>query len=168
LQGFLPCFFSSPNQIPAHPFFKAFLLYNLEIFGSKQSERIKKMNRVVHFEISADDLKRAVEFYSKVFDWKIEQWGSSDDYWLTIPPVKNARGIDGAITKRTLPPGSGTVITISVDNIETIVEKVKQAGGKQMTEIEEIPTIGLFCYCEDSESNHIGLIQISNYDTEGC
>jgi predicted enzyme related to lactoylglutathione lyase len=55
-----------------------------------------------------------------------------------------------------------------VDNIETIVEKVKQAGGKQMTEIEEIPTIGLFCYCEDSESNHIGLIQISNYDTEGC
>jgi uncharacterized protein len=126
------------------------------------------MNRVVHFEISADDLNRAVEFYSKVFDWKIEQWDSSDEYWLTIPPVKNARGIDGAIKKRTLPAGSGTVITISVDDITSRVEKLIQAGGKQVTEIEEIPTIGQFCYCEDSESNHIGLLEISNYDTEGC
>jgi hypothetical protein len=46
------------------------------------------MNRVVHFEISADNVARAVEFYSKVFDWKIEQWESSEEYWLTIPPIR--------------------------------------------------------------------------------
>jgi len=37
-----------------------------------------------------------------------------------------------------------------------------------VTEVEEIPTVGLFCYCEDTEGNHIGLLEISNYDTEGC
>lgn len=126
------------------------------------------MNRVVHFEISADNIARAVEFYSKVFDWKIEQWESSEEYWLTIPPSENARGIDGAITKRTLPPGSGTIITISVDHITQRLEKLIQAGGKQVTEVEEIPTIGKFCYCEDTEGNHIGLLEISNYNTEGC
>lgn len=126
------------------------------------------MNRVVHFEISADNVTRAVEFYSKVFDWKIEQWESSEEYWLTIPPTKKARGIDGAIKNRTLPAGSGTVITISVDSINQRLEKLIQAGGKQVTEVEEIPTVGLFCYCEDTEGNHIGLLEISNYNTEGC
>ena len=31
------------------------------------------MSRVVHFEIPADDPERAVEFYKKVFGWKIDK-----------------------------------------------------------------------------------------------
>jgi predicted enzyme related to lactoylglutathione lyase len=30
------------------------------------------MNRIVHFEIGADDIKRAVEFYREMFGWRIE------------------------------------------------------------------------------------------------
>jgi predicted enzyme related to lactoylglutathione lyase len=32
-----------------------------------------KLPKVVHFEIAADDLKRAVKFYEDVFNWKIEK-----------------------------------------------------------------------------------------------
>jgi len=32
------------------------------------------MNRVVHFEIKADNIKRAAKFYREVFDWKIEKY----------------------------------------------------------------------------------------------
>ena len=33
------------------------------------------MNRVVHFEIPADDLERAKRFYSQNFGWKLHQLG---------------------------------------------------------------------------------------------
>ncbi len=34
----------------------------------------KMPNRPVHFEIHADDPKRAMKFYTDVFGWKFEQW----------------------------------------------------------------------------------------------
>ena len=30
------------------------------------------MNRVMHFEIIADDPERLIKFYAKVFAWKVE------------------------------------------------------------------------------------------------
>ena len=33
------------------------------------------MDRVVHFEIPADDLERAKKFYSDNFGWKLNQLG---------------------------------------------------------------------------------------------
>jgi hypothetical protein len=36
------------------------------------------MARVVHFEIPADKPERAVAFYQKVFDWKIEKFPGND------------------------------------------------------------------------------------------
>jgi uncharacterized protein len=38
------------------------------------------LSRVIHFEISADDLKRASKFYGNVFSWKIEKWDTFE-YW---------------------------------------------------------------------------------------
>jgi hypothetical protein len=34
--------------------------------------------RVIHFEIPADDPRRAVKFYEKVFGWRIDKWGAID------------------------------------------------------------------------------------------
>ena len=33
------------------------------------------MSRVVHFEIQADDLAQAREFYGAVFGWQFQDWG---------------------------------------------------------------------------------------------
>ena len=32
------------------------------------------MDRVVHFEIQADNPERAIEFYKKVFGWNFQKW----------------------------------------------------------------------------------------------
>lgn len=32
-------------------------------------------NRVVHFEIQADDPERAVGFYTDIFGWEMIKWG---------------------------------------------------------------------------------------------
>ncbi|MFZ2188044.1 MAG: VOC family protein, partial [Candidatus Moraniibacteriota bacterium] len=31
------------------------------------------MNRIIHFEVQADDVARAKKFYEKAFGWKITQ-----------------------------------------------------------------------------------------------
>ena len=36
------------------------------------------MNRVVHFEIQAEEPERAAKFYNKIFGWTIEKWPGLD------------------------------------------------------------------------------------------
>ncbi|MCX6616302.1 MAG: VOC family protein, partial [Acidobacteria bacterium] len=40
------------------------------------------MPRVVHFEIAADNMERAAEFYEQVFGWKFQKWSGPQEYWL--------------------------------------------------------------------------------------
>ncbi len=115
------------------------------------------MPRVVHFEIPADSPARAVEFYKKVFGWDIQKWGD-EEYWLAATGKKDTPGIDGAIMDR-----NGTartvVNTIGVSNYEEFVAKVKHYGGTQVSEKQEIPNVGTFCYCKDTEGNLFGILE---------
>jgi uncharacterized protein len=115
------------------------------------------MPRVVHFEIPAKDTRRAVEFYRSVFDWKIDHWGGQMEYWLASTGEKGTPGIDGAIMDRTI--SKSTVNTIEVPSLDAYVEKIKKAGGLQCTPKTEIPGIGHFCYCEDTEGNLFGILE---------
>ena len=36
------------------------------------------MLRIVHFDISVSEPERAIEYYSKVFEWEIVKWGGAD------------------------------------------------------------------------------------------
>ena len=58
------------------------------------------MSRVVHFEIHADDPQRAVNFYQHIFDWQINKWEGTEDYWLITTGPDTEPGIDGAIVQR--------------------------------------------------------------------
>jgi uncharacterized protein len=117
------------------------------------------MGRVVHFEIGVDDPKRAIKFYEKIFGWKTQKWEEGDtDYWLIKTGETGEPGIDGALMQRMLnmPP---TVNTISVEDLKATVKKIKAAGGKPITEPNQIPNIGMFCYCVDTEGNVFGILQ---------
>ncbi len=115
------------------------------------------MPRVVHFEIPADDVSRAVAFYKKVFDWKLEKWQGPSEYWLATTGKKEEMGIDGALMDRSGP--KNVVNTIAVPSLEEYIKRVSAAGGKQVTPTSTIPEIGLFCYCTDTEGNWFGLLQ---------
>jgi len=61
-------------------------------------------NRVIHFEVQADDLERAKKFYQNVFGWKIEQMMKSEeggmDYWGVTTGADGTPGINGGMYKR--------------------------------------------------------------------
>jgi predicted enzyme related to lactoylglutathione lyase len=53
------------------------------------------MNRVIHFELAADNPERAIAFYGKTFGWKMVKGDGPADYWLimTGPEEGNPFGL---------------------------------------------------------------------------
>jgi hypothetical protein len=115
------------------------------------------MPRVVHFEINADKPERAAAFYKKTFGWKIKKWNGPMPYWMVTTGKKGEIGIDGGIMNRM--KKATTVNTIAVPSLNTYLQKVKKAGGKQVMKEETIPGVGQFAYCTDTEGNVFGLLQ---------
>lgn len=118
------------------------------------------MSRVVHFEIAANDVAKINNFYSKVFGWKIENWGGPMEYWLVSTGDEKQPGINGGIFKK---EGTQAIInTIGVDNVDEYMKKVENNGGKVTTPKNTIPGVGYFAYCEDVEGNKFGIMQSDN------
>jgi hypothetical protein len=115
------------------------------------------MGRVVHFEITADDTARAKKFY-EIFDWKINSSGMEGvEYWMA-KTGNDPMGIDGAIMPRSY-RSQPTIIWISVDDLDAMIEKVKSSGGKVLGEKQTIPGVGDTIYITDTEGNTVGLMQ---------
>ena len=114
------------------------------------------MPRVVHFEIPAKDPERAVEFYKKVFGWKIEKWDGPIDYWLVETGESGEPGINGAIHSA---ENFKTVVnTVGVESVDEYLEKVKQAGGRILIPKGPVPGVGYVAFAEDTEGNAFGII----------
>lgn len=125
-------------------------------------------NRVVHFEIEAKDLDRAKKFYSEAFGWKMETMPAQYGEYVVITTgdPKEPGGINGGLY--TINDKEKEVnayrCVIAVDDAEKSKADVKKAGGKILSENEkadDIPTVGLYLKCEDSEGNHFTLLQPS-------
>jgi predicted enzyme related to lactoylglutathione lyase len=119
-------------------------------------------NRVVHFDIYADDVERAIAFYQKVFGWTIQKvdWM---DYWL-IKTGEGEPGIDGGLGKRTNPttgdiPQFGYTCTVDVLDVNAVFEAALAAGGTEVHKPDTIPGVGYIAYVRDTEGNHVGLLQ---------
>lgn len=108
------------------------------------------MHRVYHFEINSDDPEKTAEFYSEVFGWTInKKWAGDEDYWLVHTGPSDERGINGGIKKRALPKPA-MVNCIEVRNIDHMIKKVVEKGGKLLEKIT-IPATGYLAYCQDPE-----------------
>jgi uncharacterized protein len=126
-------------------------------YGSGRENGID-MGRVTWFEIHADDVKRANEFYKKVFGWKMDQYGDPKmEYYLAKTGDEKKPGIDGAIMKRIGP--NSVWITADVDDIDKAMKLVEKSGGMLMRPKMEIPNMGWVAYCVDTEGNVFGLHQ---------
>ena len=119
------------------------------------------MDRVVHFEIPADDLNRAKKFYATTFGWKLEDYPEMD-YVMAVTTEKQESGqrfgaINGGLTK-----SSGIVkkpsFAIEVDDIDTALENVKKNGGKIIREKMAVEK-DTMAYFEDTEGNMLSVWQ---------
>ena len=122
------------------------------------------MDKVVHFEIPADDLGRAKEFYSRVFGWKIEKAPVPGvDYYMVYTTEVDPRhmpktpgAINGGMTAR-VTPGETPVIVVNVKSVDQALEMVKKAGGKVAMPKIDMANMGFSARVSDTEGNVIGV-----------
>ena len=125
------------------------------------------MNPIVHFEIPYLDRQRIATFYESAFSWKIEMLGEDmGNYVLATTAIADARkgASAGAINGGFYPkkpdwPAQYPSVVIGVEDIETAIKKVAQAGGEVLGEPYEIPGIGHYVSFMDSEGNRVSMLQ---------
>jgi predicted enzyme related to lactoylglutathione lyase len=121
-------------------------------------------NRVVHFEIEAADRERAKRFYSQAFGWELQQMGDDMGSYVVVVTgdPKEPGGINGGIFAT--PSGGSKELNayscvIGVDDVRQAMNKVSSAGGQVFGEPMDIPGVGTFVRCKDSEGNIFSLLQ---------
>jgi uncharacterized protein len=121
------------------------------------------MRSVVHFEIPADDVARAKEFYSSIFGWQLQDMPEMDytivrtvevDEQTQMPTSPGA--INGGLMQRTEETPT-PVVTIDVESVGEALKQVEGAGGRVVRPRTEIPGMGAFAYFTDTEGNTVGL-----------
>ncbi len=131
-------------------------------------------NRVVHFEIEAEDKERASKFYADAFGWDMqkqpEEYGG---YVIAVTgDTKEPGGINGGLFQVGKKGLNAYSCVISVDDVDKAIDDVKKAGGKvfddnktpdgkELGEKIDIPGVGIYVKCEDTEGNRFTLLQPS-------
>lgn len=134
------------------------------------------MNSVVHFEMPAKDKKRVADFYSNSFGWKMNQMGEDMGNYLLAQTaetdeqgmVKTPGAINGGFFEYQDKEGFNMPhLVISVDNLEQAMGRVEKSGGKILGgaggvgKIDDIPGVGRYISFEDTEGNHVGMLEPS-------
>jgi predicted enzyme related to lactoylglutathione lyase len=116
------------------------------------------MARIVHFELNVKDIEKAIKFYENIFNWKFEKWEGPMDYWLIMTGDEREEGIDGGLgaAEEDFPL---VVNTVGVDDVDSVVKKVKANGGKVLRPKHAVPGVGWLAYIQDSEGIVTGVMQ---------
>lgn len=124
------------------------------------------MDPVIHFEMPAEDQKRMMAFYSKIFGWETKQLGPEMGSFVIANTTESENStpkkpgtINGGFYKKTGDISQTTTVTIQVSDIRAYREKIVKAGGKISGEIQDMPGLGLFLSFFDTEGNRVNLMQ---------
>lgn len=106
------------------------------------------------FEIPADNMERAINFYKDMFDWKFEETaiGNSPYYAITTP----GGGVPGGLISRQHENHSWTNY-ITVDDCEAYLEQAKELGAKVVLDLSTLPGQGYYALLADPDGNVFGL-----------
>jgi len=124
------------------------------------------MPNIVYFEIPADDVARARQFYQSVLGWKIEQTRGPPEpeaiAAMEYHDIDTGDAGEGGLTKGGLyRRQTSELITdhVAVDDIDGVLAKVEKAGGRILVPTMKITGVGLNAIIQDTEGNSIGLVQ---------
>jgi predicted enzyme related to lactoylglutathione lyase len=132
-------------------------------------------NPIVHFEIPADNVERAMKFYQETFGWEINTYempegsatGGDPYYGIRTVEVdendmpKEPGGINGGLMKRKM-PGQPFMNYIQVDSIDEMLKVIKTNGGDiKLPKMEIAPTMGWIAAFMDTEGNMMGLHELA-------
>lgn len=115
-------------------------------------------NVVTWLEIPAIDIDRAIKFYSTILDAPIQKIDRGDSFYAYLPNGED--GVGGALAQgeNFVPSTNGTTVYLNAgDDLNPILARVEDAGGKITTPRTSIGEDGFIAMLIDTEGNKIGL-----------
>ena len=122
------------------------------------------MDKVVHFEIPADDMERAKKFYTDSFGWQLQDMpemnyviartAETDEKFM----IKEPGAINGGMLKRNDIVRTPS-FSIDVKNLDEAVERIRVSGGTIIKEKTAVGVMGFIAYFKDTEGNILSLWQ---------
>ena len=110
-------------------------------------------NPICHFEICVKNTKRSVEFYSKIFDWKIESMPGMD-YSMVNTGAEPGGGIFQA--EGEMKPYA--TVYVLVDDINATIDKAVANGAQEVARKTKISDeFGFYGMFADPDGTVIGL-----------
>ncbi|MGQ0627913.1 MAG: VOC family protein [Phycisphaerales bacterium] len=117
-------------------------------------------NRVVHFEIPANEPEALTRFYGTLFGWSFQKAPfPGPEYWLC--DTGTGVGINGAIMKRQHPQHPW-MNYVSVEDIDAAITKALELGASLALPKTPVPGVGAFAAVVDPQGNICGLWQESS------
>jgi predicted enzyme related to lactoylglutathione lyase len=110
-------------------------------------------------ELGTNDPQKALEFYTKVFNWTTEPFGDSPIPYTVIQ--NDDKGIGGAYK---LMPEMGPVpphwlVYFSVNDCDASVQKATELGAQVMKPADDIPGVGRFAILIDPQGAAFAIIK---------
>jgi uncharacterized protein len=116
-------------------------------------------NPVVHFEVAGKDGKRSMDFYSQLFDWKL-QIEPKMNYGMVSQ--QDGAGIGGGVYQTMDGMHPHITFYVQVDDLQKYLDRAVKLGGKMLMPPKEInPEIGWMAMFADVDGNAVGLFKMS-------
>jgi predicted enzyme related to lactoylglutathione lyase len=128
--------------------------------GGRRKKNARPASSIVWFEIPADDLGRAKQFYGSLFGWKFQKFpGTVNEYWH-IDTGGKEESLDGGMMPR-MHPTQAITNYVSVASVDKAAAKVTKLGGTVCKSKTAVPGMGYFAVCEDTEGNTFALWEMN-------
>ncbi|HEY6464154.1 MAG TPA: VOC family protein, partial [Polyangiaceae bacterium] len=110
---------------------------------------------ICHWEIQSQRPETLQAFYSDVFGWKID--ASNPMNYGMVSSGRGSGGIDGGIGG-TQGPGSRVLVYANVPEINAILAKIEERGGRTLMPRTDVGPVIMALYA-DPEGNVMGVIE---------
>ena len=112
-------------------------------------------NPFVHIELNTNDVAKAKGFYSKMFDWKMEDMKMD---WGTYTMIGVGDGTGGGLMQNPIPNAPSFWLSyVLVDDIDAATKKAKSLGATVMKDVTEVPDMGWLSIITDPTGAMLGL-----------
>jgi predicted enzyme related to lactoylglutathione lyase len=115
-------------------------------------------NPFVHVELHSNDLKRAREFYSKLFDWKLQDEPMPGGGSYTMIDVGGGTG-GGMMTSQAPGVPPHWLAYVGVDDVRASTKKAKDLGAKVVQDVMEVGEYGTMSIITDPTGATIAMWQ---------
>ena len=120
---------------------------------------MSQQNPVGWFEIPVSDLNRAKAFYEHLLGTSLQIMNMGPMEMAWFPGRPDGPGAAGTLIKSEgyEPSQAGTLVYLSVDDIEAALTRAQERGGQTLVPKMSIGEHGFIAHFQDSEGNRVAL-----------